>query len=182
MLVDVSPISHCNVSFWDITKESIVFSVIFFFRFSFIVCAGNVPYFSEWYIFNTSCRRYSKLPVYVYHITRIGSASHKRKEIKKSFIFILQNKLFGPKIPELIRITREHKVHSGKKRLLGNSERKSGFAERKAALHVGFFCSDIFCASIDWEQYWDAKLSLSLNKFLILATMWTNANLKGTNK
>lgn len=43
-------------------------------------------------------------------------------------------------------------------------------------------CSDIFCASIDWEPYWGAKLSLSLNKFLILATMWTNANLKGTNK
>lgn len=44
------------------------------------------------------------------------------------------------------------------------------------------FCSDIFCASIDWKKYQDAKLSLSPNKFLILAAMWTNANLKATNK
>lgn len=38
------------------------------------------------------------------------------------------------------------------------------------------------CAIVDWKQYWDAKQSLSLNKFLVLTIVWPSENFKATNK
>lgn len=69
-----------------------------------------------------------------------------------------------------------------KKKTPGKQWKKIRIYRKKSSNTCGLSVQTLFCASIDWEQYWDAKLSLSLNKFLIPATMWTNANLKATNK
>lgn len=155
----LSVLPFCQIVLFFLPKCSLLFSK---------VCFYNL------------CRRNNKDPAYAYCITRTG--------LQAIIIIKNQDKQTNNLFPycrtsySVLRFQswsgshENNNVQSGK-RFLGNRGWNSGFAERKAVIHVGFLIQ-IFCASIDW----DAKLSLSLNKFLILAAMWTNANLKATNK